>query len=55
MGIESFHLQTNKVDPGPAFQWDYVVENARRLLKSTIHGAENLNPAGAATELKRDN
>ena len=27
-----FHIQTNKVDPGPAFQWDYVVNNARQLL-----------------------
>lgn len=27
-----FHIQTNKVDPGPAFQWDYVLENARAEL-----------------------
>ncbi|HEY5910170.1 MAG TPA: N-acetylmuramoyl-L-alanine amidase [Verrucomicrobiae bacterium] len=27
-----FHIQTNKVDPGPAFQWDYVIDSARRLL-----------------------
>jgi N-acetyl-anhydromuramyl-L-alanine amidase AmpD len=27
-----FHIQTDKVDPGPAFQWDYVVRNARRLM-----------------------
>lgn len=27
-----FHIQTDKVDPGPAFQWDYVIESARRLL-----------------------
>lgn len=27
-----FHIQTNKVDPGPAFQWDLVIEGARRLL-----------------------
>ncbi len=30
--IGHFHIQTDKVDPGPAFQWDYVIENARRLL-----------------------
>jgi N-acetylmuramoyl-L-alanine amidase len=30
--IGHFHIQTNKVDPGPAFQWDYVIGNARRLL-----------------------
>ena len=28
-----FHVQTNKVDPGPAFQWDYVIQNARRLMR----------------------
>jgi N-acetyl-anhydromuramyl-L-alanine amidase AmpD len=27
-----YHIQTNKVDPGPAFQWDYVIGHARRLL-----------------------
>lgn len=27
-----WHVQTNKVDPGPAFQWDWVVSRARRLL-----------------------
>jgi N-acetyl-anhydromuramyl-L-alanine amidase AmpD len=27
-----FHVQTNKVDPGPAFQWDRVIGDARRLL-----------------------
>jgi N-acetylmuramoyl-L-alanine amidase len=30
--IGHFHIQTNKVDPGPAFQWDYVISNARCLL-----------------------
>jgi N-acetylmuramoyl-L-alanine amidase len=27
-----FHIQTNKVDPGPAFQWDRVINGARRLM-----------------------
>jgi hypothetical protein len=27
-----YHVQTNKVDPGPAFQWDAVVEGARKLM-----------------------
>jgi N-acetyl-anhydromuramyl-L-alanine amidase AmpD len=27
-----FHVQTDKVDPGPAFQWDHVVDGARELL-----------------------
>jgi N-acetyl-anhydromuramyl-L-alanine amidase AmpD len=28
-----YHIQDNKNDPGPAFQWDYVIGGARRLLK----------------------
>ncbi len=31
-----FHIQTNKTDPGPAFQWDYVVDNARRILNGGL-------------------
>jgi len=27
-----YHVQTNKVDPGPALQWDYVIGQARRLM-----------------------
>jgi N-acetylmuramoyl-L-alanine amidase len=27
-----YHIQTNKVDPGPAFQWDRVIQGARRLM-----------------------
>ncbi|HEV3163292.1 MAG TPA: N-acetylmuramoyl-L-alanine amidase, partial [Isosphaeraceae bacterium] len=28
-----FHVQTNKVDPGPAFRWDLVVNGARQLME----------------------
>jgi len=28
-----YHIQTNKTDPGPALQWDYVIESARKILK----------------------
>ncbi len=28
-----WHIQTDKVDPGPALQWDYVIGEARRLMK----------------------
>ena len=28
-----FHVQANKVDPGPAFQWDKVIGGARELMK----------------------
>jgi len=31
-----FHVQTDKVDPGPAFQWDYVIGGARKLLQSKL-------------------
>jgi N-acetylmuramoyl-L-alanine amidase len=27
-----FHIQTNKIDPGPAFQWDRVINEARRFM-----------------------
>ncbi len=27
-----YHIQTDKVDPGPALQWEYVISNARRLM-----------------------
>jgi N-acetyl-anhydromuramyl-L-alanine amidase AmpD len=27
-----FHIQTNKTDPGPALQWDKVIDGARQLL-----------------------
>ena len=32
------HIQTNKVDPGPAFRWDYVIGHARRLLNGGFSG-----------------
>lgn len=28
-----YHIQSNKVDPGPAFQWEHVIGGARKLLK----------------------
>ena len=34
-----FHLQTDKVDPGPALQWDYVISSARRMMRSGMSGA----------------
>ncbi len=27
-----WHIQTNKIDPGPALQWDYVIGEARELM-----------------------
>jgi N-acetyl-anhydromuramyl-L-alanine amidase AmpD len=39
-------VQKNKVDPGPAFQWDKVIDGARRLLKQPEPkgGARALQP-----------
>ncbi len=28
-----YHIQTNKTDPGPAFQWEHVIGEARRILE----------------------
>jgi len=44
-----FHVQRNKVDPGPAFQWDHVIDGARTLLAdptgpTTKGGAQLLLP-----------
>lgn len=33
--IGHFHVQTNKVDPGPAFQWNYVANQAARYMNPT--------------------
>jgi N-acetylmuramoyl-L-alanine amidase len=38
-----FHIQTEKVDPGPAFNWDHVIGGAERLL----HGG--MSPAADQT------
>jgi N-acetyl-anhydromuramyl-L-alanine amidase AmpD len=28
-----YQIQTDKLDPGPALQWDYIIDNARAILK----------------------
>jgi N-acetyl-anhydromuramyl-L-alanine amidase AmpD len=28
-----YHVQSNKVDPGPAFQWDRLIESTRQLMR----------------------
>jgi len=40
-----YHVQTDKVDPGPAFQWDYVIGHANLLL----HGG--MSPMADETSL----
>src|SRR4051812_14480136 len=32
-----YHIQENKVDPGPAFQWEYVRKEARKLMGRSVH------------------
>jgi N-acetylmuramoyl-L-alanine amidase len=32
-----YHIQTDKVDPGPAFQWNYVINGARKILRGQAH------------------
>ncbi len=35
--IGHFHIQSNKIDPGPAFDWDRVVDGARQLRPAPGH------------------
>lgn len=42
-----FHIQTNKIDPGPAFQWDEVIRQARDLLRAPSR-APVPSPKGAS-------
>jgi N-acetyl-anhydromuramyl-L-alanine amidase AmpD len=42
-----YHVQLNKVDPGPAFQWDTVIDGARRLMRA----GRRLDPEKPATKL----
>ncbi|MEX2218064.1 MAG: N-acetylmuramoyl-L-alanine amidase [Phycisphaerales bacterium] len=39
--IGHYHIQENKVDPGPAFQWDRVVEGARELTAARSAPSDN--------------
>jgi N-acetyl-anhydromuramyl-L-alanine amidase AmpD len=41
-----FHIQAEKVDPGPAFQWEYVIKRARRLLRGGMTAAADETSKG---------
>ena len=41
-----FHVQTNKNDPGPAFQWDTVIGGARKLLHGGLSEMANETSKG---------
>jgi N-acetylmuramoyl-L-alanine amidase len=44
-----YHIQLNKTDPGPAFQWDAVIDGARKLLNGEPSAVEEK----AATRMMR--
>jgi N-acetyl-anhydromuramyl-L-alanine amidase AmpD len=52
-----YHLQTEKLDPGPALQWDYVIGEARRLMKLPVleRDAQGRPTMGWRPKLIRDN
>jgi N-acetyl-anhydromuramyl-L-alanine amidase AmpD len=41
-----FHVQTDKLDPGPAFQWDLMIGGARRLLNRGMSDMANQTSLG---------
>lgn len=41
-----FHIQTDKIDPGPAFQWKTVINGARKLLNKGFTEPVALTSAG---------
>jgi N-acetyl-anhydromuramyl-L-alanine amidase AmpD len=45
-----YHIQTNKEDPGPAFNWDYVIGNARRLMNHGFTPAVDATSKGEMRE-----
>ena len=50
-----YHVQSNKVDPGPALQWDYVIGQARHLMKMTPQRTVDGKDVFFRTKLKVDN
>jgi N-acetyl-anhydromuramyl-L-alanine amidase AmpD len=43
-----FHIQTNKTDPGPAFDWERVVGGAQKILAAEAPRSPLLSPRAAA-------
>jgi N-acetyl-anhydromuramyl-L-alanine amidase AmpD len=41
-----FHIQSEKVDPGPAFNWDYVIQAARNLSRGGLSEQADLTSRG---------
>ncbi len=47
-----YHVQTNKNDPGPAFNWDYVITNAQKLVAGEPLTKPLLSPRAAGNAAK---
>jgi N-acetyl-anhydromuramyl-L-alanine amidase AmpD len=45
-----FHIQTNKVDPGPAFQWQWMIDKIQRYLK---HSRRSSTPSKGGEALQK--
>jgi hypothetical protein len=41
-----YHIQTDKVDPGPAFNWDLVIGGAAKILRGGFTPAADETSAG---------
>jgi N-acetyl-anhydromuramyl-L-alanine amidase AmpD len=39
-----YHIQTNKTDPGPALNWDYVINHARILKQGSSTSLGHMRP-----------
>ncbi len=50
-----YHIQTDKVDPGPALQWDYIIDAARTFLHQPPARNEAGETVGAPVPLITDN
>lgn len=51
--VGHFHIQTNKTDPGPAFQWDRVIGGARKMMsKDALSRSEAMR--GQAVAIRTD-
>jgi len=48
-----FHVQENKQDPGPAFQWDRVINGARKMMTKEARST-NRAMRDKAVEVRRD-
>ncbi len=45
-----YHIQTDKVDPGPAFNWDYVIGGAQKLMNHGFTPTANETSKGNTRE-----